>query len=225
MPWKSASPQGVLMSAAFEVPGGAWPVTDTSAHCRSKNTTRITASTPMISKNRLVISHSPRQLNLGVQHVYTPAKQNRNPGDAHEPLASGNRWHVHESGTRLFVCVERVRAAPGKRIQVDARSNLVGFYNRYCDVCGNVRPGRPHSGQAWSSSMCIGWGDPGLARVLCRQHDNVAALSIRGIWCSCRRRQWIRLRDSDSGSVEMVPGQKRIGCWLDGGRLRSQFRD
>src|SRR5216684_4436902 len=58
MPWRSASPQGVLSPAAFAVTVGVWPVTGTAARCRSTNTPRITVSAPMISKDRFLISHS-----------------------------------------------------------------------------------------------------------------------------------------------------------------------
>src|SRR5438093_5828193 len=57
MPWRSASPQGVLSPAAFAVAVGAWPVTGTAARCRSTDTPKITVSAPMTARDRLLISH------------------------------------------------------------------------------------------------------------------------------------------------------------------------
>ena len=192
---------------------------------------RIGTHTKSIQPDPRVIQTCDETGNLGIVASSTPSSfcvlyiMAASERTNYESLACRHWRDVYESGARVVVCLERVRATAGKRVWLDPSANLLGVHDRHRDVRVDIHFSRTHSRQAWSPSMCTGRGAPGLAGILSGQHDDIAALFVRRVWSDRRCGQRIRLCHTDSRRIEVVSGQTRPRCRADGRRLRRELRD
>src|SRR5216110_2373051 len=122
-------------------------------------------------------------------------------------MASRGWWRVHEPRARLALRLERVRAAAGKGVRVDASADVVGLHDRDRLLCSLVRVRWPPAGQAGAADLRCPWRYAGRTRIRALELDHVADVSLHHLRRDCRRRERLRLRHANAGGLEMVSRQ------------------